>query len=97
MIAANVVHTLDAKTLRAARKPGLYDSQITVAKRTALDATYGAHNDGKWSIMTMAYGARPKTDLQVALKSRMDQPHELNGALFFTERGDFVHLSGRGV
>lgn len=113
MNAANLVQTIDASFAnlerramghmmahgngRTLRKRGLYDAQITAAKDNALKATYKAHDEGKKAIMVMCYGARAQTTVQVALKARLDQPNGMHGAMFFTERGDFTHLSGRGI
>ncbi|AIX12969.1 hypothetical protein Voja1_00007 [Pseudomonas phage vB_PpuP-Voja-1] len=111
-LAINLVHTIDASfatierramghtlaeiTGRKVRKPGLYDRKITDAKRGSIGATYLAHREGKRAVMCMAYGMRPQDDLQQALDARHRQPG-FQGAQFFTERGSFEHLAGRGV
>lgn len=93
MIAANVVHTLDAKTLRAARKPGLYDRQIVKAKT--------ASRPGK-DAFGYLYGSRKfrKVFLE-AMDSRWDcdrWPDMFTPAAHsFTEHGDFTGCAGRGV
>ena len=89
-------HTLAEITGRKVRKPGLYDRHITDAKRGSIGATYLAHREGKRAVMCMAYGMRPQDDLQQALDARHKQPG-FAGAQFFTERGDFTHLAGRGI
>ncbi|ADV35664.1 hypothetical protein phiIBB-PF7Ap04 [Pseudomonas phage phiIBB-PF7A] len=89
-------HTLAEITGRKIRKPGLYDKHVSDAKQGSIAATYVAHSEGKAAVMTMAYGMRPQTDLQHALDARYRQPG-FAGAQFFTERGDFTHLAGRGV
>lgn len=81
---------------RKPRKPGLFDKHISDAKQGSIAATYVAHSEGKRAVMTMTYGMRPQTDLQHALDARFRQPG-YRGALFFTERGDFSHLAGRGI
>lgn len=111
-IAVNMVHVIDSNFSnlerralghfhaetngRKVRKPGLYDRHITDAKRGSIGATYLAHREGKQAVMTMVYGMRPQTDLQHALDARHKQPG-FAGAQFFTERGDFSHLAGRGI
>ena len=82
---------------RKVRKPGLYDRKIATAKANAVEATYKGHSEGKRAIMLGCYGAKPQTDMQRAVARRMDQPSACQGAMFFTERGDFTHLSGRGI
>lgn len=90
-------HMLAENNGRTLRKRGLYDAQITAAKDNALKATYKAHDEGKKAIMVMSYGARAKTDVQIALKARMNQPNAMDGAAFFTERGDFTNCFRRGI
>ncbi|WYW00643.1 hypothetical protein Vasula_00006 [Pseudomonas phage vB_PpuP-Vasula] len=82
---------------RTIRKPGLTDRLIATAKARSVEATYKGHKDGKRAIMVAAYGSKPVTDLQHAVAARMAQPSACQGALFFTEQGDFTHLAGRGV
>ena len=90
-------HMLAEPNGRKVRKPGLYDRKIATAKANAVEATYKGHSEGKRAIMLGCYGAKPQTDMQHAVARRMDQPSASQGALFFTERGDFTHLSGRGI
>lgn len=82
---------------RTHRKRGIFDSRIISEKTIALEATYTAHDDGKRAVMTLTYGARPATDVQRAVARRLNQPSHIDGALWFTEHGDFTHLAGRGI
>ena len=80
---------------RIPRKLGKTDRAIIDAKTFAIQQTMKAHNEGKAAVMTTCYGAQ-RTELQRSIQIRLETPG-YRGAQFFTERGDFTHLAGRGV
>lgn len=80
---------------RVARRAGKTDSAITEAKTFAIQQTLKAHAEGKAAVMGACYGAK-RTELQRSIQIRLETPG-YRGAQYFTERGDFAHLSGRGV
>lgn len=93
---------------RIPRKPGLYDSQIATQRQTRavalkrqiadLPAAYKQRKD--FTMVPIGY-------IPAELREARDEQHEWNVnqlvAIYqgrrqkFTERGDFTHLSGRGV
>ena len=80
---------------RIPRRLGKTDRSIMDAKNFAIQQTMKAHAEGKAAVMGACYGAQ-RTELQRSIQIRLETPG-YRGAQYFTERGDFVHLSGRGV
>lgn len=80
---------------RIPRRLGKTDRSIMDAKTFAIQQTMKAHAEGKSAVMGACYGAL-RTELQRSIQIRLETPG-YRGAQYFTERGDFVHLSGRGV
>lgn len=80
---------------RIPRKLGKTDRAIIDAKTFAIQQTMKAHAEGKAALMGAFYGAQ-RTELQRSIQIRLETPG-YRGAQHFTERGDFTHLSGRGV
>lgn len=80
---------------RIPRRLGKTDRSIMDAKTFAIQQTMKAHAEGKAAVMCACYGAQ-RTELQRSIQIRLETPG-YRGAKYFTERGDFAHLSGRGV
>ena len=80
---------------RIQRRLGKTDRSIMDAKTFAIQQTMKAHAEGKAAVMSACYGAQ-RTELQKSIQIRLETPG-YRGAQYFTERGDFAHLSGRGV
>ncbi|UKL14722.1 hypothetical protein [Pseudomonas phage Pf17397_F_PD1] len=80
---------------RIPRRLGKTDRAIMDAKTFAIQQTMKAHTEGKAAVMGACYGAQ-RTELQKSIQIRLETPG-YRGAQYFTERGDFTHLAGRGV
>lgn len=83
-----------------ARKPGLLDQRIAAEKHERLVATYKARPEVKRDIMVALYGGTPNTSTGRLLRDEGSDIYEAVVASFglkYTERGDFTHLSGRGI
>ena len=81
---------------RIQRRLGKTDRSIMDAKTFAIQQTMKAHAEGKAAVMVAVVLGAQRTDLQRSIQIRLETPG-YRGAQYFTERGDFVHLSGRGV
>ena len=80
---------------RTIRKPGMTDLKIMRDKERALKASYGSNPAAKLAIMQALYGRTQGVPEEILM--RLNTPNVYRGAMFFTERGDFTHLSGRGI
>lgn len=80
---------------RTPRRLGKTDRSIMDAKNFAIQRTSKAHAEGKAALIAVCFGSQ-RTELTRSIRIRLKTPGYY-GAQYFTERGDFAHLSGRGV